>query len=233
MKILTWNIKHGENKPHLVNITDTLVTHDPDILVLTEFREGPKGDFIRNRLSGAGWVHQSTSGPAPNTNGLLIAAKGPLSPCKGSIAPTESHRWMEFEVDEVRFLAIHIPINTTHTKTLFWDKVLQRADSLVDRPALIIGDFNTGLPADAQGTPFHCVESMQRLLNMGWQDAWRLTNGSRQEYSWYSHVGNGFRIDHAFVSDPVKDRVVQCYYSHPERELRYSDHSALIIELAR
>lgn len=77
-------------------------------------------------------------------------------------------------------------------------------------PSLIIGDFNTGLPVDGEGTPFECEDSFARLLTMGWHDAWRLKNGSHREFSWYSHAKrrNGFRLDHALVSDPLRDRVV-------------------------
>ncbi len=112
---------------------------------------------------------------------------------------------MEVEVDGISILGIHIPINSKRTKTLFWETVLQNAESFRDGPALIIGDFNTGLPVDAQGTPFHCVQHMERLGKMGWQDALRLINGSRPEYSWYSNVGNGFRIDHAFATIRIRN----------------------------
>lgn len=128
-------------------------------------------------------------------------------------------------------MALHIPIDAKHVKELFWEKVLERAKTLSSSPCMIICDLNPGLPIDAQGAPFDCVESMQTLLNTGWYDAWRLTNGERQQYTWFSHVGNGFRIDHAFVSEDVVPHISQCYYSHAERELGYSDHSAMIVEL--
>jgi len=37
MKLLTWNIKHGGSS-RINNILQTLVNHDPDLIVLTEFR---------------------------------------------------------------------------------------------------------------------------------------------------------------------------------------------------
>ena len=230
MKILTWNIRQGGSKQRLAPIINTLISHNPDVLVLTEFWDGRKGDFIGGHLRDAGWEHQLTSNPSPRTNGLFIASKWGISPCKQSVVPTEGHRWMEFDVNGLRILAVHIPLGPT--KPLFWDKIVERAEQLVAGPALIIGDFNTGLPEDAQGAPFKCVESMQQVLDMGWYDAWRLANGSEQEFSWYSSAENGFRIDHAFVSAASKDRVRHCAYSHQERRLGYSDHSALMIDLA-
>ena len=232
MKVLTWNIMQGGSQQRLAKISDILVAHDPDVLVLTEFWEGPKGDFIRQRLRNAGWHDQYSSGAAPKENGLLIASKRTLSPQPPSIVPAERHRWMEVAVQELRILAVHIPMGPP--KPLFWAKVLERAQQLVTGPALIIGDFNTGLPVDTEGTAFECGDSFERLLITGWHDAWRLKNGSHQEFSWYSHAKkkkNGFRLDHALVSDTIRDKVISCCYSHDERTARYSDHSALIVQL--
>jgi exonuclease III len=230
MKILTWNILRGGSKRRLPNITETIINHDPDVLILTEFWEGSKGTAIKQQLMASGWEHQCTSNPAPETNGILIASKRSMSVETLSFAPEDmQHRWIEATVDGVRILALHIPMELP--KPLFWDKVVQRAATLVASPSLIIGDYNTGLPEDAQGTPFEGVASMKQLMEMGWHDAWRICNVGQQEYSWYSHVRNGFRIDHAFVSNPLKDKVRDCWYSHTEREERYSDHSALLVAL--
>ena len=231
MKVLTWNIMQGGSQQRLAKITDTLVTHDPDVLVLTEFWAGPKGDFIKQRLREAGWHDQYGSGAAPKENGLLIVSKRSLSLQATAIVPAERHRWLEVAVPGLRILAVHIPMG--QPKPRFWAKVLERAQQLVAGPALIIGDLNTGLPVDAEGTPFECGDSFERLLTTGWHDAWRLKNGSHQEFSWYSNAKNkkGFRLDHALVSDPVRDHVSACWYSHGERIARYSDHSPLVVQL--
>jgi endonuclease/exonuclease/phosphatase family metal-dependent hydrolase len=52
-----------------------------------------------------------------------------------------------------------------------------------------------------------------------------------REFSWYSTRGNGFRIDHAFLSPALAARAGEIRYSHDERFTGLSDHSALILDL--
>lgn len=58
MKLLTWDIQKGGSRRRNSKITASLISHDPDVLVLTEFWEGPKGDYIKGQLRDAGWEHQ-------------------------------------------------------------------------------------------------------------------------------------------------------------------------------
>ena len=53
-----------------------------------------------------------------------------------------------------------------------------------------------------------------------------------REFTWYSHAGSGFRIDHAYLSPALLARLAAARYSHAERELRVSDHSVLVVDLA-
>jgi exonuclease III len=61
-------------------------------------------------------------------------------------------------------------------------------------------------------------------------DSWRSRNPGTWEYSWYSHHGNGFRIDHVF-SNPAADASIQAVaYDHTPRETGVTDHSALVVK---
>ncbi len=77
-----------------------------------------------------------------------------------------------------------------------------------------------------------CVAQFRELSNIGFIDAWRKCHGQACEYSWYSNVGNGFRLDHAFVSVRLSKLELRCDYSHAEREAKTSDHSILMLDLA-
>ena len=46
------------------------------------------------------------------------------------------------------------------------------------------------------------------------------------------HEGEGFRIDHAFVSRPLVAALRSCEYSHQERHANLSDHSLLALTIA-
>jgi len=91
----------------------------------------------------------------------------------------------------------------------------------------MIGDFNTGLDLDAQGTPFKFSNYMSHLLNLGWVDVWRDMNPEKIEYSWYSNMGNGFRLDYLYSTYGMRGAVIEVNYHHTERMNRCSDHSII------
>ena len=68
---------------------------------------------------------------------------------------------------------------------------------------------------------------------LGMVEAWRALNPELREYSWRSNRGSEFRIDHAFVSPPLRARLVAARYSHREREAKISYYSVLIVEFTR
>lgn len=90
----------------------------------------------------------------------------------------------------------------------------------------MIGDLNTGLHRkDETGATFVCADQF-RAFGTLFVDAWRETHGDvAREASWYSHVGNGFRIDHAFVSPALAPLIKGCRYDHAPRKARTTDHA--------
>lgn len=50
-------------------------------------------------------------------------------------------------------------------------------------------------------------------------------------HSWYSNLGNGFRVDHVFVNQSDKNKIDQCFYLHEKRIDKTSDHSIMEVEL--
>ena len=97
---------------------------------------------------------------------------------------------------------------------------------------MIIGDLNLGRHhLDERGATFRSTAMLGKLATLGYIDAWRHTHPDGREYSWYSHEGSGFRIDHALVSAPIARAVTGAWYSHAERDDGISDHSALLVDL--
>jgi exonuclease III len=64
-----------------------------------------------------------------------------------------------------------------------------------------------------------------------WTDAWRVHHPDSAEYSWYSHRGNGWRIDHAFVSPALRPAVIAADYLHEPRTEGLTDHAAPFVTL--
>ncbi|WP_255258091.1 endonuclease/exonuclease/phosphatase family protein [Bacillus sp. AFS018417] len=236
MKILSWNIQQGGSDKRIPQIAEQLNKHAPDVLIVTEYWEGPKGERLQALLREAGYTYMKTSGGQLKQNSILVASLHSFEVVSSFYKrETNKERWLEIKLDKqnLHVLAVHIPTsnNKPQEKLDFWKEVNTFAREHSNTKSIIIGDYNTGLPEDAQGTPFYGTEYMKELIDLGWTDAWRHTHGSFAGYSWYSPKGNGFRLDHAFVSPTLKDAILETYFSHRERLLGYSDHSVLVMEL--
>ncbi len=84
---------------------------------------------------------------------------------------------------------------------------------------------------DEPGATDRTAPFMDKILAAGFQDVWRDRFPEGREFSWYSHRGNGFRVDHAFASPRLAPRIGDVRYSHAERAIGVSDHSALVLDI--
>ena len=230
MKLLTLNMRNG-GRSNIPKILSCLLDHEADILVLAEFRNHAVGAEFRKKLFDAGFTFQAVSHGGHRVNKILIASRPAMD--------VQSHKYLEF--DPVRFLhvrserfsliGVHMP--NLKAKIPHWNALLELASEVGEEPWVIIGDFNTGRnPQDSEGYKFTCANHMEALENKGWIEAWRHLHPEAGEYSWYSHKGRGFRLDHAFLSPPLGYLLKRAAYDHVVREKGYSDHSALVIDLA-
>jgi exonuclease III len=236
LRLLSWNIRHGGGH-RAEAIAAAIAAHAPDIAILCEYREGPSS-AIGARLSALDY--RRISAPhAGEGNNLAVFAQ-----TAAHVEPVSNlrlaHRWATVRLldCDLTVVALHVP-GSGDAKTGglpkrdFWGEVLRFAEGQAANPCVVIGDLNTGLPRlDEQGSTFSCVAQFRQLSTIGFVDAWRERNGAAREFSWYSAHGNGFRLDHAFVSPPLRPHIASCRYSHDEREAGISDHSSLILELS-
>lgn len=65
------------------------------------------------------------------------------------------------------------------------------------------------------------------------KDAFRIVNPEVKEYSWVGRTGDGYRYDHCFISPKLIPFLQESYYLHEPREIRLSDHSALISTIGK
>jgi exodeoxyribonuclease-3 len=236
LKLLTWNIRQGGSNKRIPRIVEQLGKHSPDVLLLTEYWEGEKGESIKYLLRDNGYRYIVTSNGGAKQNSLLFASLHPFD----VVAPlyrskSNRQRWLEivFPQYELHIVGIHIPTNNNNVqeKLEFWEEVNSFAKTRCNSKTVIMGDYNTGLAEDAQGAPFVGQQCMQELIDVGWIDVWRHTHGTFSGYSWYSTKGNGFRIDHIFAAPCLKGSILEAYFSHQERLEGLSDHSILVVEL--
>jgi exodeoxyribonuclease-3 len=230
MRLVTWNIRAGGGT-RLERIAQAIALHQADVLVLTEYRSGEAGKRLRAVLRDQGFVWLSPVEPPGICNGVLIATR--VRP--GSIAHVTEHvpepwRMLTVTIDRVRVFGIYMP--NLKAKIPYWEALIEASRSHSRRHALAIGDFNTCRAfVDEPGATDRTALFMDRILASGFRDVWRDRFPDGREFSWYSHRGNGFRVDHAFVSSPLALRIGDIRYSHAERAIGVSDHSALLLDI--
>ena len=230
MRLLAWNVRAGGGS-RLVGIAAALTRHDADVVVLSEYRNGAAGQRLREALAAIGYRHTTQLGPPPRGNGVLIAARQRFRE-RGVATPTvpEPYRMLSVELETLRLYGIYMP--NMKAKVPYWQALIAALAAERDGPALAIGDFNTCRAyVDEPGAIDGCAYFMDHIDAIGFCDLWRRRYPEGREYSWYSTRGNGFRIDHAFLSPALVARAGVIRYSHAERETGLSDHSALILDI--
>jgi exonuclease III len=232
MRLLAWNIRAGGGA-RIEAIATALAQHEAAILVLSEYRNGLAGARLRAALATLGYRWQSKQEPPAGANGMLIAARlgfrelGPVS-----TAVPEPWRMLEVAVGRLRVTGIYMP--NLRAKVPYWEALIAGLATRAGERVLAVGDFNTCRALlDEQGATDVTAHFLDRIEAAGFRDEWRRLFPERREFSWFSHRGNGFRIDHAFFSDRLARRAGAIRYSHIERESGLSDHSPVVIDLQR
>ena len=229
MRLLAWNIRQGGGS-RLARIADALAHHKADILVLSEYRGGEAGVRLRAALATLGYGHATALAPPPGRSGVLIAARCAFRD-QGEVhgGLPEPYRMVGAEFPAFGLVGIYMP--NLLAKIPYWEKLIATLGKTGGQ-TLAIGDFNTCRPyLDEAGAIDRTAHYMDRMVEIGFCDLWRRRNPQVREYSWFSTRGNGFRIDHAFLSDALAARTGMIHYSHAERLAGISDHSPLILEL--
>lgn len=229
MKIMTFNIRAGGGE-RCGRIIESIQKHDPDTVVLTEFRENKNAHYLRGSLYSLGYRSSAAASVEVKTNTVFIASRQSFV---ASAFPMElgnhSHRALLAEFSDISVMGVYFA--QKKEKARLFDFLNRDGKTLMKENGVVIGDFNTGkyYLDEAQKT-FDCADQFEALEKNGFIDSWRSRNLSKKEFSWFSNAGNGFRIDHAFSTSLLDDKIADVFYSHEEREAGISDHSALIVD---
>ncbi len=230
MRLLAWNIRQGGGA-RLAAIAEALARHEADILIISEYRGGDSADRLRTALAASGYRHQTGLAPPPGKNGVLIAARRPFREhgAVGALLP-EPYRMVRVEVAGLALCGIYMP--NLLAKVPYWEALIAALAAEPDGAMLAIGDFNTCRAyVDEAGAIDACAHFMDKVEAIGFCNLWRRRYPEGREFSWYSTRGNGFRIDHAFLSPALAAQAGAVRYSHDERLAGLSDHSPLILDL--
>jgi len=227
-KLLSWNIQQGGGT-RIASIARALHKENATCIILSEFKNNDSGQQLRGFLMKAGYKIQLVHASPANINSVLIASKLSVD-CKLHATSDVNfpHAIIEAVYPAFRVFGVYLPHKKKH-KLLPYLLENIKADST---PAIIAGDFNTGINGvDQKGDSFWYSEYLKKLTEAGVGDAFRHLHGDVKEYSWYSHQGNGYRYDHTYASETLFPIIKKCYYLHDWRERKLSDHSPMILEL--
>jgi exodeoxyribonuclease III len=232
MRLLAWNIRQGGGA-RLPAIAQAVTRHDADVLVISEYRGGDSALRLREALERLGYLHATGLRPPPGKTGVLIASRKRFRACAPlDDALPEPYRLVGVDFAGFTLCGVYMP--NLLAKVPYWEALIACLAKRASEKVLAIGDFNTCRAyVDEPGAIDRCAHFMDRVADIGFCDLWRQRYPDGREFSWYSHRGNGFRIDHAFLSPALARRAGPIRYSHDERLSGLSDHSPLILELTR
>jgi exodeoxyribonuclease III len=230
VRLLAWNIRQGGGT-RLLAICEAILRHDADVLVISEYRGGDAALRLNEALERLGYTHRTALRPPPGKTGVMVAARRRFR-AHAVLDETlpEPYRLVHVEIGRLSLCGVYMP--NLLAKVPYWEAVVASLATRIDGHALAIGDFNTCRAyVDEPGAIDKCAYFMDHVAALGFCDLWRHRYPEGREFSWYSHRGNGFRIDHAFLSPALAKRAGPVRYSHDERLAGLSDHSPLILDL--
>lgn len=249
MRALAVNIRAGGSRASADALVARCLTHSPDILVFSEFRDNATGIYLRNKLGENGYANQASS-EGHRGNGVLIAAtrefEAILNPF-GLADDEYPNAVIEARFDTVRLFGVYLPGQDRKRPHLRYLIATAARYNEADIDAICIGDFNSGrnetdIEINLGGKTLKDEFSTADLyaeLERYWTEAWLYEHPGMHEFSWYpfrkeppAQRRNGWRIDKAFVSKSLLPKLRGAEYDHGFRLDGLTDHSGLVVDLA-
>ena len=257
MKIATWNVNSIRTRLQIV--TDWLQQHQVDVLCLQETKVQDH-QFPRLPFEDLGY-NLYISGQK-SYNGVAIFSLHPLSevsygfaPIVGDTALDEQKRVISGVAGDVRIVNLYVPNGSAigsekYQYKLTWLKTLREYLQILqaDRQQICVcGDFNIALEDKDiytdKGRDRHIMsspverEALERVLELGFQDAFRKFTTETGHYSWWDYRSGGFarnrgwRIDHHYLTEKLYQQATNCWIDVEPRKLeKPSDHAPVIVE---
>ena len=254
MKIASWNV--NSLNVRLPQVLQWLESAQPDVLALQETKLSDDR-FPATEIEAAGY-HVVFAGQK-TYNGVALLSKAPITDVLCDIPGLDDpqRRILGATIDGVRVLNLYV-VNGQEVGSdkfeykLDWlDKVnaYLRQDLNAHSDYVVLGDFNIA-PADADvydpevwqerilcSTPER--EALQRILDLGFCDSFRLFEQEEKTFSWWDYRLNAFRrnmglrIDLILVSNTMASRCRSSVVDKAPRGWeRPSDHAPVIAEFA-
>jgi exonuclease III len=256
MILVSWNVA-GRLK-RLIEQAACVLSEAPDVVCLQEVTK-TSGPLWREALSAGGFAHVALADIAARPDarrplGVLTAAREPLEEIELPVLPWPE-RVLSVRLGGAEIVNVHSPVSPSPgmAKVLTHEALFAHLSAGADHPRIVCGDFNTprrekpdrtiwtfartqhGKLRPERGERWDVAELalLRGLEEHGFRDAYRELHGwDHKNPTWeWPQWGGGYRLDHLVVSADVQVERVE--YRHEwRRELRLSDHSALVAELS-
>ncbi|MFT5702992.1 MAG: exodeoxyribonuclease-3 [Rickettsiales bacterium] len=265
IKIVSWNVNSANAR--LENILFYLQETNPDVVLLQEIKcEDEK--FPKDEISNLGY-NIETFGQKSYNGVAILSKLPIKNVIKNLNALDSESRYIEgvieFKNQSIRVASIYVPnggakledgqkVNETERfsyKMGFFDDLKARMEKLfkLGEIAVFGGDYNVAnFNIDVFDTKnlkdtvcFHIDEKrkFRELLNLGYQDSFRMINPETQNFSWWDYRGNcwnynkGMRIDYLLTSPKATDILQTAFMddSMMMERVKPSDHCPVVVEL--
>lgn len=254
MRLASWNVNSVRARCDLV--VEWLREHAPDVLCLQETKvadpEFPAEVFQRLGYEIARCGQRTY-------NGVAILSRHPLEDVQIGLhdsGPEDDKRLIAASVQGIRILSAYVPNgkhldSPAYREKLEWLRKLRETLELryrPDHPLLLCGDFNIARddrdvfdPERMRGQlHFSDAEhaALEQVLDFGLVDAFRKFESAGEHFSWWDYRAGAFRrnrglrIDYAFVTEPLEQRLRHCWMDKAAREKeKPSDHVPVVVDL--
>ena len=249
MRLLTWNIAHRV-KEDPRRMAKGLLSLDPDVIVLTEYRPEPaiSRKIFLEELGSNGFSAPLISQGSKEQNLILIIAKthleegdikAPVITVTNRLGKKQEATALPSNVLHVKapewgfdIIGIRIPdySKQDRLRRACWDWLLETTTKIRNEPFVILGDFNAD--RDPLKSPAYYCTCLEKLVTDGWQHAQPETGSSH-----VTHVGGWEkRLDHIFLSGHFSFRNPEfrtesgsCIFTG-KMPVAMSDHAVLLVD---
>jgi exodeoxyribonuclease-3 len=262
MKIISWNV-NGIRAVHKKGLFVSFVEkYKPDMLCLQETKaeqhqsEVDLPDYTEywnsaERKGYSGTAVFTKEKPISITNDIpeKITKKYKLADKYGD--PNTEGRVITAEYDKFYLVTVYTPnakddLSRIPLRHLGWDPAFLEYIKQLDKkkPVIFCGDLNVAHTEDDLARPKENVgkkgftaeerEGLQKFINAGFVDTFRMFTKGSGHYTWWSHFANararniGWRIDYIFVSERIKNKIKSAKILP---EVLGSDHCPVEIEV--
>ena len=257
MKIISWNV--NSVRARITNILDYIKQANPDILLLQEIKTQDE-NFPYDEFENKGY--QSYVFGQKSYNGVAIISKINVENINKSFIKDElNHSRIitgEIKLNKKKIELINIyvpngnPVDTekyTYKKNWLKKFILSIKKKLSENSNLLIaGDFNI-IPEEVDVYDIKRYENdalgkleirkkFRELLNLGFQDIYRIFNKNKQEYTFWDYFAGswqknyGMRIDHFLLSSNLIENIKSININKkPRSKIKPSDHTPIELQI--